>query len=383
MKIVQALPMPLFQQGGTEVLVRSLISGGSESSEVLLISRDKAADLESVNESHPITDHFELPPRSHPSSWCRSLTEWVAGRKPDLVHFHLPGTYAWNGRSWNQCPITTVAASGTPVVCTNHQAMTFFSPGRPPSPLWRKFVCTLGYFPGKARQLGAVRREICVSKHDLAVTRRSFPGFARKLTQLYHSRLDENLSPNQGERERTILNVGSIAFRKGQHILAEAFARIAGDIPDWSLDFVGALAEPACVDAIKEVRRRNGLEDRIRFRGTHPDPTAFYQGAGIYVQPSLLEGLGLSLQEAMFFGIPSVGANTGGIPELIENPRVGRLFSRADSGVLAEVLAELISDPVLRSELGASGRRSILDRGMTRQAMCSAYRELYEGILDR
>jgi glycosyltransferase involved in cell wall biosynthesis len=202
------------------------------------------------------------------------------------------------------------------------------------------------------------------------------------MTHFYHSRLDENIQHVAERRDTSILNVGTIALRKGQHILAEAFSRIAVDFPEWDLNLVGELAEPACINAIESIRRNCKLEARIHLHGPHTDPTSFYRSAGIYVQPSLLEGLGLSLQEAMFHGIPSAGADCGGIPELIDSLNVGRIFASGNSGVLADVLVELISDPALRKRLGAAGHQSILSRGMTRQAMCSAYRKLYDAALN-
>jgi glycosyltransferase involved in cell wall biosynthesis len=83
----------------------------------------------------------------------------------------------------------------------------------------------------------------------------------------------------------------------------------------------------------------------------------------------------------MFYEIPSVGADCGGIPELIADPSIGRLFHSGDSTSLANVLSQLIVDQELRALLGSAGRTSILARGMTRQAMTESYRNLYHHTL--
>ncbi|MEI8285261.1 MAG: glycosyltransferase family 4 protein [bacterium] len=381
MRIAHALQMPISRQGGVEILVRELIEACASPDECLLVSSDSEADLQESGIANHLAGHLQAPLDEPTREWNQSLREWVKRERVDIVHFHLPGTYGWRSDSWHDCPITLLGETGTPVVCTNHQAVSFFDRSRPPGATWRKWAATARRWPGKARQLRAVRWEASVSQNDLDLSRRGFPGFDHKLLQIYHSRLDADTVLPEAVREHSILNVATIAFRKGQHILVEAFARIADRFPDWKLDLVGYTAEPACLQAIEDIRKSRDLSDRIRLHGPHPDPTSFYQTAGIYVQPSLLEGLGLSLQEALFHGIPSVGADCGGIPELIADPSIGRLFHSGDSTSLANVLSQLIADEELRGRLGSAGRNSILSRGMTRQSMCSTYQSLYMQVL--
>ncbi len=372
--------MPALQQGGVEVLVRTLIEDTPEGDPVYLISEESWPEIERSGLGPKIAGHLQVPKGILPASWNDELLTWAASQRIDLCHFHLSGTYGWKSRSWSQCPLTRLAMAGVPTVSTNHQAVTFFDASRPPSPWWRKCAGTLGYWPGKARQLSAVGWEASVSDHDLALSRRSFPGLGGKMLRVYHSRLDAALPVTREQERLSVLNVATVAFRKGQHILAEAFARIAADFPDWTLDLVGFLAEEACVERIRGLIRSHGLADRILLHGSHADPTVFYQNASVYVQPSLLEGLGLSLQEAMFHGKACIGSNQGGIPELIDRPETGALFPAGDSAALAEVLAKQMSDAALRKRLGEAARVSILDRGMTRQAMTATYRALYQKV---
>lgn len=378
MRIAHALQMPALQQGGVEVLVRTLIEDAPEGDEVHLVSEEPWSELRKSGIGARIASHLQVPPGILPASWNTELLQWAAARRIELCHFHLSGTYGWKSRSWSHCPITRLATSGLPTVSTNHQAVTFFDASRPPSPWWRKCAGTLSCWPGKARQLSAVAWEASVSEHDLALSRRSFPGLGGRMMRVYHSRLDEGIAVTHEHERPSVLNVATVAFRKGQHILAEAFARIAADFPDWTLDLVGFLAEDACVERIRGIIRENGLADRILLHGAHADPTGFYQKASVYVQPSLLEGLGLSLQEAMFHGKACIGSNQGGIPELISSPDTGSLFPAGHAKALAEALARLMSDASLRSATGQAARRSILERGMTRQAMSATYRALYQ-----
>lgn len=384
MRIAHALQMPLLQQGGVEVLVRALIKNAPPGDELLLASQDYNADLAANGWTDRLDAHLQVPEGVLEAGWGRTMAEWMLAQGADICHFHLSGTYGWRSGRWKGCPIRDVAQTGIPTVTTNHQAITFFDRARPASPFWRKCVGTVAYWPGKAGQLSAVQWEASVSRHDLAVSRRSFPGLGHKMIQIYHSRLDASLPASSAPPSKTILNVATIAFRKGQHILVEAFARIARDFPDWRLQIVGNPAENACVEQIQAIIRRAGIEKQVDLIGSISDPTRYFQVCEIYVQPSLLEGLGLSLQEAMFHGRACIGSACGGIPELIENPTQGMLYPPGDVISLAAKLARLMGSPEERRLLGMAARTSILDRGMTRQAMSAAYRSLYQkSILSR
>jgi glycosyltransferase involved in cell wall biosynthesis len=377
MRIVHAIQMPASQQGGLEVLVRTLIADSHPDDAVFLVSQDQPQDLLEIPCRDQIAGHLRSPAGALPESWNDDLIHWIRQNQIDICHFHLPGTFGWNVRSWNHCPITRVALAGIPTVVTNHQATDFFNPSEPARPFWRRCAATATKWPGKARQLSAVQWEASVSLHDLAVTRRYFPQFGSKLIQIYHSRLDAELTVSPAPPSKTILNVATIAFRKGQHLLVEAFARVAGDFPGWKLSLVGYVGEKECAEQIHRMIREGNLQDRVRLHGPDPEPNPFYQTCEIYVQPSLVEGLGLSLQEAMFQGRACIGSATGGIPELIDGPETGVLCPAGDVTALAAALSRLMSDSDLRNRLGNSARASILRRGMSRQAMSATYRDLY------
>ncbi len=373
--------MPVLKQGGVEVLVRTLIEETFGKHECHLISTDDTATMDASPLRGLIHGHLHVPVGPIPRSWFPKMLEWLRRHRIDLCHFHLSGTYDMGSWSVFSCPMKLAAIHGFTAVVTNHQAVSFFSADRPPGFFLRKCAAQAAMWPGKALQLYSAAWEANVSQHDLALTNRFYPFFRDKLVQVYHSRLDVAASVLPIPPTRRILNVATIAFRKGQHILVEAFSRIASDFPEWSLDLVGFKAEAACVSRIEDIIRSVGLEKRIRLHGPHPDPTDFYRRAEIYVQPSLLEGLGLSLQEAMFHGRACVGAETGGIPELINDPSIGMLHEPGNPGALADTLTKLMKDEDLRTRMGMAARDSILNRGMTRQAMAASYLALYRKAL--
>jgi glycosyltransferase involved in cell wall biosynthesis len=116
--------------------------------------------------------------------------------------------------------------------------------------------------------------------------------------------------------ERFILYLGTIQPRKNLSRLIEAFEIIAGEDPEISLILAGRtgwLSEP-----IREQARASRCGDRIRFLGYVPDEQLplLYGTASAVALPSLYEGFGLPVLEAMACGTPVVMSNRGALPEL-------------------------------------------------------------------
>lgn len=381
MRIAHALQMAACRQGGLEVLLRALITMAPDDDGIFLASQEQRPELAAFKWTERIADHFEVPTDKLTREWSRDLIRWLRESRIDVCHFHLSGTYGWNSRSWNCCPITMVAEAGIPCVVTNHSGNDIFAFVGAHRPLWQKILAFCVCWPAKARQLHAIKYSVSVSVHDWKVARRWFPFFRRKLLQIYHSRLGDETPARGCQSEHVILNVGTIGFHKGQNILVEAFAKIASGFPEWSLRLVGHECGDGCGAALRDVIGRYDLDNRIRLCGPEVDPTASYQQCSVYVQPSRIEGLGLSLQEAMFHGRASIGSDVGGIPELIQHGANGLLFPVGDTERLALALSEVMTDQDKRRRLGLAARKSIIDREMTARAMVAKYRTIYQNAL--
>ena len=107
----------------------------------------------------------------------------------------------------------------------------------------------------------------------------------------YHSRLrNDSTELDEPKRHPIILNVGHVAQRKGQHLLATAFAKIARRFPEWSLQFAGPDHDQITAKAIRTLARESNLEGRIQLLDRRDDTSQLMQQAAIYVQPSYLRG---------------------------------------------------------------------------------------------
>ena len=87
-----------------------------------------------------------------------------------------------------------------------------------------------------------------------------------------------------------------------------------------------------------------------------------YRAAAVFVMPSWFESFGISVIEAMAFGLPVVASNAGALPEIVEDGVTGLLVPPGDSSALAGAILRLLRDPALRRGMGQAGRERVLER---------------------
>lgn len=155
------------------------------------------------------------------------------------------------------------------------------------------------------------------------------------------------------EGKRVLLYVGFSTPRKGLEYLAQALGALDGDV---RLLIVGRW-EPGYRERFVEAAGKS--MDRVIEVGYVADEEMpyYYSLADIFVLPSLLEGFGLPLVEALACRTPVVATSVGAIPEIVED--CGFLVPPRGPTALAEAIRKLLTDEALRLELGAKGRRRV------------------------
>jgi glycosyltransferase involved in cell wall biosynthesis len=163
------------------------------------------------------------------------------------------------------------------------------------------------------------------------------------------------------------LLVGTVAnFKpvKGHIHLIEAARAVRDVVPDVCFVLIGEGAEESRLRAQVEGL---GLRDTVLFAGMRDDAAELTAAFDIFALPSLYEGFGVALLEAMAAGTAIVASNTGGIPEVLANGRHGVLVEPADSADMADALVALLKDPTRRAALaeGARARANAFDAHAT------------------
>jgi glycosyltransferase involved in cell wall biosynthesis len=157
-----------------------------------------------------------------------------------------------------------------------------------------------------------------------------------------------------GLPERFILFVSTLEPRKNVPMLLEAYARIA-DAIDAPLIIGGG--KGWLYDEIFAKVERLGLSDRVRFAGFIPgeDLPLWYAAATVFTLPSLYEGFGMPLLEAMACGTPVVTTSSSSLPEVVGD--AGITVPPTDAEALGAALLRVLSDAELRAELRQRGLR--------------------------
>ncbi len=151
--------------------------------------------------------------------------------------------------------------------------------------------------------------------------------------------------------------VGALEPWKGVHYLVEAFRRVAGS--DWELLLVGATGSRPMARYFREV-----LSTDARIRMEPADVTAagwarIYGRFSVLVYPSVCDGFGQSVAEAMACGVPVIVTTTTGAADLVEPGRSGFIVPPRDPESIAESLDRLARDRDLCREMGRQGRATV------------------------
>ena len=170
----------------------------------------------------------------------------------------------------------------------------------------------------------------------------------------------EHVEPG-GKRQKNALDllfVGSCVRRKGVHVLLEALAlEPRQQIRAHLIGETGK--DPAYYDEMLRFIREQALEEHVVFHGRVSQNRLgqFYLEADIFVLPSLWEGFGIVLLEAMYFGLPVIASDVSAIPELVSHEQNGILVPADDPQALANAIRLLVENDELRERLGQEGQR--------------------------
>lgn len=155
-----------------------------------------------------------------------------------------------------------------------------------------------------------------------------------------------------------LLSVGRLSYQKNYECAIEAFAKIAGDFPQWDMTIVG---DGELRGKLEGMIAAAGLQGRVSLPGTVTDPGEHYAAAHLFYLPSRWEGFPNALAEAQAHGLPAVGfKDCLGVNELISDGYNGILANgNGDSTNLANAFSALMQNNELRFEMGAMSRRIV------------------------
>jgi glycosyltransferase involved in cell wall biosynthesis len=199
----------------------------------------------------------------------------------------------------------------------------------------RKCICeTLDVAPGKVHAI------------SYGIPKRMYP----------NGSVNMSLVEQLGITKPYVLFVGALKPHKNVQALLRVFPLLPEAIQN-SYQMVIAGKPDSCYPALLQLARKLSLSDRVLFTGhvTDEELRALYSGAKVFVLPSLNEGYGLPVLEAMAYGLPVIVSNTTSLPEVAGD--AGVLVDPRDDRGMAMALESLLADDELRKSLGERGRQ--------------------------
>ena len=172
------------------------------------------------------------------------------------------------------------------------------------------------------------------------------------------------------------LNVGRLDPQKGQRYLLSAFQKLAETSPRAYLAVAG---DGPMKKELTQLASELKVSERCRFLGSRDDIQTCLAMADVFVFPSVSEGFGIALMEAMYKGLPCIASRLGAICELVEDGKSGLLVTPESAVALFEAMSTLYRDAALRARLGARSEEEAKSRFQVRATMPqweALYREL-------
>jgi glycosyltransferase involved in cell wall biosynthesis len=330
-----------FYRGGTEKYIRMLLEGVDperyEHSVCCLIERGTHADW--VEEGGYPTHVLAATNDQSPRHWLRNLRQiWKLSRilkreRIDVVHSH----------DFFPALMTRLAAiiARTPVVfITHHNLFEWLKP----------IHHRINRFLAKR-----TTRIVAVSKSVMRRSAETDRVDPEKYVVIYNGLDFTNLAPDAAKRERArrelgaegkrvIGTIGGLTFRKGQRFLIEAFGDLAKEADDLALVVVGGAVqnEPTMLRDLEAEAERLGVRDRVTFMGARTDATDLLNAFDVFALPSVAEGFGYVLVEAMATEVPVVCSDISTFREITREGEFGDMFENRNSEDLADKLRDTL-----------------------------------------
>ncbi len=172
---------------------------------------------------------------------------------------------------------------------------------------------------------------------------------------------DAPLPRDLAAHPRRVVMVGRLEFWKGQHVFVEAVSRIAKDHPDVGFYLIGGQVEGKGKHTYAEQVIAAAKAAGVTYLGERGDVPAILRNADISVhasvRPDPFPGVVL---ESLLSGAAVIGADGGGVPEMIRDDRDGLLVQPGDAEGLAMAIDALLKDPARCARLGKFGRARTL-----------------------
>lgn len=164
---------------------------------------------------------------------------------------------------------------------------------------------------------------------------------------------DNHYKPSSRYNEGEMLFVGAIEPRKGLHLLLEALNILKRNGNSFKLNIIGKVVNEQYNQELRNYVSRHNLQSEVFFRGrvSVEELNDYYSTAEMFVFPSVLEGYGIVLVEALSHGLPIIAFDNTAMPYTVKHGVNGYLAKNLDSDDLARQIIKVLSNKSEREKL--------------------------------
>lgn len=171
--------------------------------------------------------------------------------------------------------------------------------------------------------------------------------------------IDLSHIPGQAEKiSNRVIFLGRLSYEKGLDYLLAAWPQVLRQVPEAKLMLVG---EGDKRTELERLIKEFNINDSVELKGNLPHGRALAEikKSEIFICPSLAEGLGNVFIEAQACGVPPIGTNVGGIPDIIKDNENGLLIEPKNSEAIAAAIIKLLKDKELAKRLSLKGLETV------------------------
>ncbi|HXF25226.1 MAG TPA: N-acetyl-alpha-D-glucosaminyl L-malate synthase BshA [Gemmatimonadaceae bacterium] len=183
------------------------------------------------------------------------------------------------------------------------------------------------------------------------------------------------LLPFAGDR-KVLMHISNFRAVKRVRDVVRIFAKVAAKTPSVLVMVGDGPERPAAEDEVRAL----GVGDSVFFLGKIETVAPLLASADVFLLPTSSESFGLSALEAMASGVPVVGSDAGGLPEVVTNGVTGLLYPVGDVDSMAAGVLSIVTDPRRQADMGAAGAEDARKR-FALDTIVSQYEDLYHSAL--
>lgn len=240
------------------------------------------------------------------------------------------------------------------------------APSQNPFSWWSKYLTEklLGYVTDAALVMNDYDENLCRTHHIIKDTNKTFriPGMGVDLTRYNTNSTKEakqtlskelSISKNQN----IILCVARLIPEKGVFVLLESARRICAQRNDVYFLLVGSGPSR---NKLRKLVKANHMENNFKLLGWRDDIPRIMKASDIFVLPTyFMEGLPVSILEAMACGKPVIATKHRGCEDTVENGRTGLLVPVKQATILSDKISFLLGNKLLQTQMGKAGRKLV------------------------